>query len=566
VLETEGYGIVVTLREETLQAVGSGHWPEAEALLLPLLEQFPDDVEISCYLGQALFEQGKFVESDRHLLEAIDRHPENEWPGINYAWSAARRGAWPEALKRWQSLQHTFPEQWVVSNGIGESLRMLGRFDEADNILTDIVTRFPALEMPRIQRGWLSAGKGNWEEALERWQETKSLFPNAVSAWAGEAEAFLELDRLDECETLLKEAVVLFPSDAVLRGWNQQLVLKRMSPQERVLDKLHESGIESRLQSDYLDDPEIMIEITSICNFACTYCVSPMKLREKKLMSVDVFRSVLDQVVPMTRQPIHLHIDGEPTSHPNFQEMAKLVNAYGRPVRLATNGSHLDPAYLDIEMDYLISMSTSAEELAVRHKKLDFDQYIEKIALYISEWGKSPAAQNITFQIIHYPQDSAEEDAFYKGKKDAFLMEFCQTANLYDVCVEDSSVHDDVYRLKHKDKPHFVSFLKQMVSQQGLYPKDGKLVSRERTRFGFCDAPWRILAIHADGTLGACCSDLSGGTTFATDEDVKNASIKELWLSAPRIQSMRAKFLEGQVERDVCQRCLLNEQVAIVPR
>ncbi len=41
----------------------------------------------------------------------------------------------------------------------------------------------------------------------------------------------------------------------------------------------------------------------------------------------------------------------------------------------------------------------------------------------------------------------------------------------------------------------------------GLYPVDGKMVEQERVTEGFCDFPWRLLTIHSDGSLGACCVD-----------------------------------------------------------
>jgi hypothetical protein len=71
--------------------------------------------------------------------------------------------------------------------------------------------------------------------------------------------------------------------------------------------------------------------------------------------------------------------------------------------------------------------------------------------------------------------------------------------------------------------------------------------------------------VHSNGSLGACCVDLSGGTTFATAGDVEERSIKELWASSPQIQRMRQAFLEGRIEREVCQRCLQQGQVISLP-
>ena len=86
-------------------------------------------------------------------------------------------------------------------------------------------------------------------------------------------------------------------------------------------------------------------------------------------------------------------------------------------------------------------------------------------------------------------------------------------------------------------------------------------MERPRANAGFCDAPWRQLVLHSNGTLGACCVDLSGGTSFATAEEFATTPLKELWENHPGIVSIRQNFLEGRIERDVCQRCLHQCQV-----
>src|SRR5262249_21738941 len=193
------------------------------------------------------------------------------------------------------------------------------------------------------------------------------------------------LGRADEAECALEAALALEPANPHAQRLLSPLREAR-PPQENVTRQLRKRNIAAEL-IERLANPEVFIEVTSVCNFACTYCVSPMKLRKKQQMSLETFRRVLEQVAGMTRKPVRLHIDGEPTSHPQFKEMALLVNSYGLPVWLATNGSQLDSSFLDIWMDPLISISTSPEELAKRHRKLDFDRYIDRIVNYARDWS-----------------------------------------------------------------------------------------------------------------------------------------------------------------------------------
>lgn len=516
-------------------------------------------------LAVVLNDPGRLAEAEALLGRTVVRFPESDMAAIQYAWTATRSARWAIALARWDAMLNRFPNHWAAMSGRGEALRELGRLDEADSVLAEATRLHADNFMPFAQRAQVAARRGDWEEALRRWEYLQQRFPSVEHGPAGVIEALTELGRLDEAERAAVAAEAQFPAGALIGNVRTALNRRFAVPKtavERVRQKIRESRIEAVLPRN-VADPEVLIEITSICNFACTYCVSPMKLREKKQMSLETFRDVMEQVATITTKPVGLHIDGEPTTHPQFKEMALIVNSHGLLVRLATNGSNLDPTFLDIWMDPLISMSTSVDELAKRHNKLNFESYISRIANYADAWARSRARQNLFFQIVHYPQANPEAEKAYKQAKNDFLVEFCRRAGLYESCIEETAVTADAYRLRRKGHPGILTFIKQVLSGGGLYPVDSKLVERPRATAGFCDSPWRLLVVHSNGTLGACCNDLSGGTSFATAEDVAGKSIKELWESSPRIQRLRQSFLNGEVELDVCQRCLTHEHVAI---
>jgi tetratricopeptide (TPR) repeat protein len=548
-------------REDTATSSNAGavmlEWDE-------LADRLPDTAEACIQAAGEFGQQGKLHEADACLAATVARFPDSDMVAIHYAWAANRLLDWDAALARWEAMLERFPNHWAAMSGRGEALRELGRLDDAEAALAEAILRHPDDFMARAQQAQVSVRRQDWDEALERWRAFQVRFPDLEYGELGIAEALMEMGRLDEAQSALAGAERRFPESARARGLRSalsKLPPRSMGPVDRVRARIREDKIEAVLPS-YVANPAVLIEITSICNFACAYCVSPMKLREKKQMSMDTFRQVMEQIATITTKPVCLHLDGEPTSHPQFKEMALLVNTHGLPVSLATNGSNMDPTFLDIWMDPLISMSTSAEELAKRHNKLNFDGYISRIAKYANAWAHSNSRQNVFFQIVHYPQDGQAADEAYKRAKNDFLVEFCRRAGLYEVCVEETSVTEDVYRLRRNGDGRILTFIKQGLTIGGLYPEDSKFVERERATAGFCDSPWRLLVVHSNGTLGACCSDLSGGTTFASAEEVESKSIKELWESSPRIQRLRQSFLEGTVELDVCQRCLVQEQVA----
>jgi len=309
--------------------------------------------------------------------------------------------------------------------------------------------------------------------------------------------------------------------------------------------------------NSYLDNPQLFIEITSICNFACKYCVSPLKLRSKNNMTMELFEHIAKQAPALTDKPVRLHIDGEPTSHPQFSEMVRMINDQGLPIALATNGSLLKPEFVGLWMNALISCSTTADELTFRHNKLDFDEYVETIANYVRAWAHAEKTRQVlNFQIVYYYGPNAPEYPEYNASKLAFIKKMVTEAGLDELCEEVTSLDDNVYILKKHTDGQKIQFLKQRLSGGGLYPVDGKVVEGERVFEGFCDSPWKRMTIQNDGTISSCCVDLSGGTTYSEPEEIWTTSLVDLWKKHEGISKLRNEFLEGKVTLDVCQRCL----------
>ena len=306
----------------------------------------------------------------------------------------------------------------------------------------------------------------------------------------------------------------------------------------------------------FIENPHVMIEITSICNFACDYCISPQKPRKKSMMSAELFSHIARQLPSLTKKPVRLHIDGEPTWHPLFADFVREVNAQGLPVALATNGSLMKPDYLSLRMDSLISMSTSAEELAVRHRKLDFDRYIDTVADYTAAWARADSPQNLHFQIIHYYWTNDPEFPEYSAVKNAFLADFIRRTGLDAYCDALTPLEAQVHRLRKKQGRGIASFVKQVISRGALFPIAGKLVEGTTTDHGFCDSPWKRLTIQSDGTVSCCCVDLTGGTAYTEPSEIWEVPLADLWRNHAGVQALRAGFLDGKVEREVCKRCL----------
>jgi len=81
---------------------------------------------------------------------------------------------------------------------------------------------------------------------------------------------------------------------------------------------------------------KIYVEITSVCNLACTFC--PKTERSPGFLTTDQFRRIVAQVAPVTRH-LYVHVKGEPLLHPGLDEMLDVADAAGLKVNLVTNGT-----------------------------------------------------------------------------------------------------------------------------------------------------------------------------------------------------------------------------------
>ena len=96
---------------------------------------------------------------------------------------------------------------------------------------------------------------------------------------------------------------------------------------------------------------KIHIEISNICNLQCSFC--PPVIRDNKMMDINLFRSIIEQVAPLT-ELVCFHLMGDPLVHPKFDEMVEICEQYQVKIFLVTNGVLLRPERFEILMLSLI--------------------------------------------------------------------------------------------------------------------------------------------------------------------------------------------------------------------
>jgi hypothetical protein len=272
-------------------------------------------------------------------------------------------------------------------------------------------------------------------------------------------------------------------------------------------------------------------------------------------MDRKLFEHILRQASEITQQPLRFHVDGEPMLHPEFFDMALQANKAGHRLTVASNGSCLRNDYLEIDMDLAINISSSRTE----HEKrtpIDYESYLKRIKEYLWGWKKGQSTQQIFLKIYFNEDESRTVSVMQEKRKFAHL--FAQQLEFDSSHCWDQDENNPPF-VHTKNNGANLLILFQKVTEGGLYPIQSDIQLQNYSLpndWGFCDSPWKILSIFADGSIGFCCVDITGGTAFTSPDDIWRKELKDLWLYHPRLMKIRENLLAGKVRLPVCQQCL----------
>jgi len=332
-----------------------------------------------------------------------------------------------------------------------------------------------------------------------------------------------------------------------------------LTPPKTAIDHSRFSGLMrnpeySKYLLKQLVSPSIFIEITSKCNFYCSYCNSPTSIRPKGVMEEKLFLHIASQLREITNQPVALHIDGEPTLHPKFIDFVGQLNNSGIRVSLLSNGSTLQESFHSLNMDICIYVSTSKQEFETR-AKMSFEKFNEKLKGYISGWTKNNSRQNIVLK-VYCPSEDAHSPEKLKDKYD-WMATLIEGAGVevgeikYGTIDFISAKKDNGYRITASLSP---------IVAGGLFPETDLYKSpqfiHKNSDFGFCDSAWGRMTIFCDGSIGLCCHGLQGETIYTSPEEIWQRTLKDIWLTHPRVIAFRENMARGNLILDGCKQCL----------
>ena len=263
--------------------------------------------------------------------------------------------------------------------------------------------------------------------------------------------------------------------------------------------------------------PEIVqIESTNICNAKCVFCPRDEMQRRQGIMTVELFRKIVDECADLGITHIRMHNYGEAFMDRKLVEKVRYAKQKGiREVGMISNGSLItEPVargMIDAGLDAInISVDASGKEVFEATRiGLKYDKVIaniERLLRLRTESGKRRPKLILSFV---RQNNSADEAAFIEHWRSI------------------------------ADKIHVTD----------LHNWAGTLNTESDVNYP-CYRPWLTFTVLWDGRVSLCCADFDGKTILG---NLNTQTIAEVWNAEP-YRNVRREHLESGGP-DVCRAC-----------
>ncbi|MFC4775203.1 radical SAM/SPASM domain-containing protein [Paenibacillus sp. GCM10023252] len=276
------------------------------------------------------------------------------------------------------------------------------------------------------------------------------------------------------------------------------------------------------------------IEITSVCNLACSFC--PPTQRAKDFIKVDDFAKTLDEVRPHT-DSIYLHIKGEPLLHPKLDQLLDLAHDKGFKVNITTNGTLIAKNKQKLlTKPALRQMNFSLHSFDGHEGSVDKDGYVGTILDFIKE-ALERTSIIFSLRLWNLTQDNATN---LQRNRNREILDKLEAAFGLDYNIEEKFVRGSGLKLTDR------VYLNQ--DHEFEWPD---LKEKEDEGKGFCHALRNQAGVLVDGTVVPCCLDGEGVINLGNLHERPFSEIVE----GERANKLYDGFSRREVVEELCRKC-----------
>ena len=286
--------------------------------------------------------------------------------------------------------------------------------------------------------------------------------------------------------------------------------------------KIYDIAINKKLKKFKLSDMIVTIEPSNVCNSACLMCPYPKMTRPKEVMSMELFKRIVDDCVQNGISKFNLNFYNEPFLDPMIFERIEYLKSKNVRIQLFSNGSVLDDNKIDriIESglnDIRFSIDGVKKETYEKIRKgLNFEKTISNILKLIERKkelkSSSPCVAVVFVRSAGNEGEQGEFKKFWADKADKIIVSFDDNRN---------------------DTSNFFAGR----NFKKAYP---------------CLRLWTEMVVMSDGKVALCCIDYDGSIVVG---DFNNQSLQEIWHN-DRFIKIREKHLSYVADEiPLCKKC-----------
>lgn len=276
------------------------------------------------------------------------------------------------------------------------------------------------------------------------------------------------------------------------------------------------------------------IEITSVCNLACTFC--PQTKRQSNFIKIDAFTKILDEIKPHTDY-IYFHVKGEPLLHPRIDELLDLSHERGFKVNITTNGTLITKnKHKILPKPALRQMNFSLHSFDGHEGSTNKEAYIMNILDFVKE-AVATTPLLVSLRLWNLDTDNTTN---LERSRNREILEMIEKAFDLDFKIEEKFVRGSGLKIA-----------KQIYLNQDHEFQWPDLKEAEDEGKGFCHALRNQAAILVDGTVVPCCLDGEGVINLGNINQTPFSDIVE----GERANNLYNGFSRREVVEELCRKC-----------
>ncbi|MFX3635150.1 MAG: radical SAM/SPASM domain-containing protein [Candidatus Pristimantibacillus sp.] len=276
------------------------------------------------------------------------------------------------------------------------------------------------------------------------------------------------------------------------------------------------------------------IEITSVCNLACTFC--PQTKRQANFIKIDAFTNRLDQIKPHTDY-IYFHLKGEPLLHPKIDELLDISHERGFKVNITTNGTLLQKnKHKLLTKPAIRQMNFSLHSFDGHEGSTDKEGYIGNVLSFVRE---ALEQTNMIISLRLWNLDTDNVTNAERSRNRELLAAIEKEFNL-DYKIDEKVVPGSGVKLA--DRVYLNQDHEFQWPDLNAPEDDGK---------GFCHGLRNQAGILVDGTVVPCCLDGEGVINLGNINDTPFSEIVE----SERANNLVDGFSRREAVEELCRKC-----------